>query len=54
MKPLPAPNVSRKADAGGLSNSICTIQTVSKGTLLIREVKLKKAWERKSQAKRAA
>ena len=51
MKQLPAPKVPSKAEAERFSNAFCTVLTVSKENLLVRQVMWKK-W--KKQAEKAA
>jgi hypothetical protein len=47
MKPLPTPNVPGKTDAERMSNALRMVLTVSKADLLKKEVRVKRANDKK-------
>lgn len=51
MKPAPAPNVPGNTEAERMSNALSMVLTVSKKDLLKKEVRLKRASEKKRSKK---
>jgi hypothetical protein len=52
MKPLPAPSVPGSTDAERMSNALRMVLTVPKAALLKKEAQIKRANDKKREAKK--